>query len=190
LDDAAGEAFDKSAKLLGLGYPGGPAIAALAAQGAPGRFKLPRPLMHSGNLDFSFSGLKTAVLNQVSKLPLADPAIQALKADLAAEVQEAITDVLVKKALAAMQATGAKQLVIAGGVSANQALRAKLAQASKPQRQHQGFEVFFPELSLCTDNGAMIALVGALKLQKNPPTAPFQYRPDVKPRWPLEALAN
>ncbi len=194
LDDAAGEAFDKSAKLLGLGYPGGPAIAALAAQGTAGRFKLPRPLMHSGNLDFSFSGLKTAVLNQVSKLPLRDAALESLKADLAAEVQEAITEVLVKKAVAAIERTGAQQLVIAGGVSANQVLREKLAQASQAGRKQkgfqQGFEVFFPELSLCTDNGAMIALVGALKLQKTPPTAPFSYRPNVKPRWPLEALAE
>ncbi len=190
LDDAAGEAFDKSAKLLGLGYPGGPAIAALAAQGTAGKFKLPRPLLHSGNLDFSFSGLKTAVLNQVSKLPLQDASIQSLKADLAAEVQEAITEVLVKKAVAAMEKTGARQLVIAGGVSANQVLRAKLAQASQSGRKQKGFEVFFPELSLCTDNGAMIALVGALKLQKAPPDAPFSYRPNVKPRWPLETLAG
>jgi N6-L-threonylcarbamoyladenine synthase len=190
LDDAAGEAFDKSAKLLGLGYPGGPAIAALAAQGIAGRFKLPRPLMHSGNLDFSFSGLKTAVLNQVSKLPLLDPSLASLKADLAAEVQEAITDVLVKKAVGAMEKTGAEQLVIAGGVSANQVLRAKLAQASQASRHKRGFQVFFPELSLCTDNGAMIALVGALKLQNNPLNAPFSYRPNVRPRWPLEALAE
>jgi N6-L-threonylcarbamoyladenine synthase len=190
LDDAAGEAFDKSAKLLGLGYPGGPAIAALAIQGTPGRFKLPRPLMHSGNLDFSFSGLKTAVLNQVSKLPLDDPALASLKADLAAEVQEAITEVLVKKAVAAIEKTGAKQLVIAGGVSANQTLRDKLALASQPQRSRKSFEVYFPDLSLCTDNGAMIALVGAMKLQKNPPSAPFNYQPNVKPRWPLEALAD
>jgi N6-L-threonylcarbamoyladenine synthase len=186
LDDAAGEAFDKSAKLMGLGYPGGPAIAKLAEHGHAGRYTLPRPLMHSGSLDFSFSGLKTAVLNQVNK---AGPMDETMKANLAAEVQEAITDVLVKKAGMAMQRTGAQQLVIAGGVSANHVLRRKLAAASVGARGKPAFEVFFPELSLCTDNGAMIALVGALHLAQQPVIPPYQYRPMVKPRWPLEALA-
>ncbi len=198
LDDAAGEAFDKSAKLMGLGYPGGPAIAREAARGVPGRFKLPRPLLHSGDLDFSFSGLKTAVLNQVNKAAQAagqatSPGTaavldEATRADLAAEVQQAITDVLVAKSLAAMHATGARQLVIAGGVSANLMLRDKLAKASAPTRHHPGFKLFFPELSLCTDNGAMIALVGGLRLQAEPATAPHDYRPTVRPRWPLEDL--
>ena len=122
IDDAAGEAFDKSAKLMGLGYPGGPALSRLAQQGDPAAFKLPRPLLHSGNLDFSFAGLKTAVLTQARKL---GDDLEARKADLAASTQAAIVDVLVKKSLTALRETGLRRIVVAGGVGANQLLRAQ-----------------------------------------------------------------
>jgi N6-L-threonylcarbamoyladenine synthase len=183
LDDAAGEAFDKSAKLLGLGYPGGPAIAALAASGQPGRVALPRPMLNSGDLDFSFSGLKTAVLTAVGRgLPDAQA-----RADLAAELQAAIVDVLVAKSLAAVRATGLSRLVIAGGVSANRRLRQALEAAAAGGR----LEVFFPEPALCTDNGAMIAFAAALRLQaglaRADAGAPSGF--SVLPRWPLESLA-
>ena len=184
VDDAAGEAFDKSAKLLGLGYPGGPAIARLAESGTPGRFDLPRPKLHSGDLDFSFSGLKTAVATRIAR-GLADG--QA-RADLAADVQAAIVDVLLAKSVAALRTTGLSTLVIAGGVSANRMLRERLAAA---QARHD-FRVHCPEPALCTDNGAMIAFAGALRLQALqaagtmlPQAGAF----DVRPRWPLEDLA-
>jgi len=184
VDDAAGEAFDKSAKLLGLGYPGGPAIARLAESGTPGRFDLPRPKLHSGDLDFSFSGLKTAVATRIAR-GLAD---EQARADLAAEVQSAIVDVLLAKSVAALRTTGLSTLVIAGGVSANRTLRERLAAA---QARH-GFRVHCPEPALCTDNGAMIAFAGALRLQAlreagapMPQAGAF----DVRPRWPLEDLA-
>jgi N6-L-threonylcarbamoyladenine synthase len=183
LDDAAGEAFDKSAKLLGLGYPGGPAIAALAESGRPGRIALPRPMLHSGDLDFSFSGLKTAVLTAVRR---GLPDTQG-RADLAAELQAAIVDVLVAKSLAAVRATGLSRLVIAGGVSANRRLRQALDTAAAGGR----LEVFFPEPALCTDNGAMIAFAAALRLQAGlaqaDAGAPAGF--SVLPRWPLESLA-
>jgi N6-L-threonylcarbamoyladenine synthase len=180
LDDAAGEAFDKSAKLLGLGYPGGPAIAALAARGRPGMVALPRPMLHSGDLDFSFSGLKTAVLTAVRR-GLPD---EQARADLAAELQAAIVDVLVAKSLAAVRAAGLSRLVIAGGVSANRRLREALAAASAKG----ALEVFFPEPALCTDNGAMIAFAGALRLAAAPDAATPALGFGVKPRWPLESL--
>jgi len=161
LDDAAGEAFDKTAKLLGLGYPGGPALARLAASGKAGRFKLPRPMLTSGDLEFSFSGLKTAVLTAVQTAVKARPLDDAAKADLAAEIEAAIVDVLAAKALAALERTGLKQLVVAGGVGANLRLRAQLA-ASAPRR---GNRVFYPELEFCTDNGAMIAFAAAKRLE-------------------------
>ncbi len=200
LDDAAGEAFDKSAKLLGLGYPGGPAISALAARGRPGACSLPRPLLHSGDLDFSFSGLKTAVLTVVRR-GLAD---EQARADLACEVQAAIVDVLVAKSLAAVRDTGLSRLVIAGGVSANSRLRDALRKASA----RGGLDVFFPEPALCTDNGAMIAFAGALRLAAGnlpadavpadavpagavPARAGEMVRGfDVRPRWPLQDLAG
>ena len=180
LDDAAGEAFDKSAKLLGLGYPGGPAIARLAQSGRPGRVRLPRPMLHSNDLDFSFSGLKTAVLTTV-KRGLAD---EAARADLACELQAAIVDVLVAKSLAALEATGLTRLVIAGGVSANLRLREQLAQA----RAASGIDVYFPAPALCTDNGAMIAFAGALRLAaaSAAPAVPDAF--SVRPRWALDAL--
>lgn len=184
LDDAAGEAFDKSAKLLGLDYPGGPALARLAANGTPGRFKLPRPMLRSANLDFSFSGLKTAVLTQVRKGLDNDQA----GADLAAEVQQAIVDVLIAKAMAALDQTGLKQLVVAGGVSANLQLRERLT----TQANERGARVFFPPPSLCTDNGAMIALAGSLRLNApgNDPVPGKAGQFTVRPRWPLTELSS
>ena len=158
LDDAAGEAFDKTAKLLGLGYPGGPALARLAASGTAGRFSLPRPMLASGDLDFSFSGLKTAVLTVARERALD----AAARADLAAEIEAAIVDVLVAKGLAALRHAGLKQLVVAGGVGANLTLRARFAVAARGR----GAQVFYPELEFCTDNGAMIAFAAALRLQR------------------------
>jgi N6-L-threonylcarbamoyladenine synthase len=179
IDDAAGEAFDKSAKLLGLGYPGGPALAALAAQGDPQAVDLPRPLLHSGDLDFSFSGLKTAVMTAVKKLGPAPSEQQ--RADIAASTQAAIVEVLVKKSLRALQETRLSRLVVAGGVGANARLREQLNAVAA----RRGLRVHYPELALCTDNGAMIALAGALRLQGDPGLARMDYAFDVKPRWPL-----
>jgi N6-L-threonylcarbamoyladenine synthase len=183
IDDAAGEAFDKSAKLLGLGYPGGPALSRLAQQGDPAAFKLPRPLLHSGDLDFSFAGLKTAVLTQVNKL---GDALQERKADLAASTEAAIVEVLVKKSLAALDDSGLKRVVVAGGVGANRRLREQLDAACA----RRGVRVHYPELALCTDNGAMIALAGAMRLQAGVQQPTVSYAFDVKPRWPLQALAG
>ena len=184
-DDAAGEAFDKTAKLLGLGYPGGPALARLAAQGRPGAIKLPRPMLNAHNLDFSFSGLKTAVATLVRREARAgDPSLlpEARKADVAREFQAAIVDVLVAKSIAALDATGHRRLVIAGGVGANVELRERL----RDEVGRRGGAVFFPDPVFCTDNGAMIALVGALRLATS--TA-GDYAFTVRPRWPLEDLA-
>ena len=183
IDDAAGEAFDKSAKLLGLGYPGGPALARLAEQGDAAAFKLPRPLLHSGDLDFSFAGLKTAVLTQARKL---GDDLPARRADLAASTQAAIVDVLVKKALAALVQTGLGRLVVAGGVGANRLLRAQLDAACERRK----VRVHYPELHLCTDNGAMIALAAAMRLSSGQQAANRDYAFDVLPRWPLDALAR
>ncbi len=181
IDDAAGEAFDKSAKLMGLGYPGGPALSRLAERGDPAAFKLPRPLLHSGNLDFSFAGLKTAVLTQAKKL---GPERAPRTADLAASTEAAIVEVLVKKSLAALVQTGLARLVVAGGVGANRLLRAQLNGACA----RKGVRVHYPELHLCTDNGAMIAMAGAMRLQAGlePPNTAYAF--DVRPRWPLAAL--
>ncbi len=184
IDDAAGEAFDKSAKLLGLGYPGGPALARLAEFGDPAAYKLPRPLLHSGNLDFSFAGLKTAVLTQARRFE-GHPCEQT-RADLAASTQAAIVEVLVKKSLKALEATGLKRLVVAGGVGANQRLREQLDGACA-QRQ---VRVHYPELHLCTDNGAMIALAAAMRLQSGVARPRTDYAFDVRPRWPLDQLAE
>jgi N6-L-threonylcarbamoyladenine synthase len=181
IDDAAGEAFDKSAKLMGLGYPGGPALSRLAEQGDPQAFKLPRPLLHSGDLDFSFAGLKTAVLTQAKKL---GSELESRKADLAASTQAAIVEVLVKKSLAALERSGLRRIVIAGGVGANKALRAELnATCAK-----RGVRVHYPELDFCTDNGAMIAMAAAMRLQADAQAATRVYAFDVKPRWPLAEL--
>ncbi|MEY2803364.1 MAG: hypothetical protein RL657_700 [Pseudomonadota bacterium] len=179
IDDAAGEAFDKSAKLMGLPYPGGPALSRLAEQGNPLAFKLPRPLLHSGDLDFSFAGLKTAVLTQTRKL---GTELESRKADLAASTQAAIVEVLMKKTLSALEQNGATRLVVAGGVGANRALREALTQAC--QRRH--IRVHYPELHLCTDNGAMIAMAAAMRLQAQLAAARTDYGFDVRPRWPLD----
>ena len=196
IDDAAGEAFDKSAKLLGLGYPGGPALAKLAELGDPAAYALPRPLLHSGNLDFSFAGLKTAVLTQVKRLVADVPEGARVRADLlvnltdqqradmAASTQAAITEVLVKKSLKALQQTGLNRLVVAGGVGANQSLRQQLNAACD---KHQ-VRVHYPELHLCTDNGAMIAMAAAMRLQAGTAQASCDYTFNVKPRWSLDAI--
>jgi N6-L-threonylcarbamoyladenine synthase len=182
VDDAIGEAFDKTAQLLGLGYPGGPALAKLAEQGQPGQFKLPRPMLNSGDFMFSFSGLKTAVLtavrNGINGRPLSDQD----KANLAAEFQEAATEVVATKALAACRQRRLATLVVAGGVGANRRLRQRLDQAGAKQ----GIRICYPEMELCTDNGAMIAFAGALRLQAG--KAAGENRGGafaIQPRWPL-----
>ncbi len=174
IDDAAGEAFDKTAQLLGLGYPGGPAVAQLATHGDAYKYKLPRPMLASPTLDFSFAGLKTAVLTLVNR---AGPEAAA---DIAAAFQIAVVDVLAGKALAALEATGLNRLVVAGGVGANRALRARL---DAEARLHH-FEVYYPPLELCTDNGAMIAYAGALRLAEGRTDGAFS----VRPRWELAEL--
>lgn len=180
LDDAAGEAFDKTAKLLGLSYPGGPAIAKLAATGKAGKLQLPRPMLRSGDFDFSFSGLKTAVLTAVREGRTDAPT-------LAAEFQEAVTDVLCAKALTAVEHCELSSLVVAGGVGANLRLREKLNAGAKKA----GIRVHYPPLDLCTDNGAMIAYCGAQRLLKNSGAAATTTRAfSVKPRWPLETTAS
>ena len=178
VDDAAGEAFDKSAKLLGLDYPGGALLSKLALDGTPGRFKLPRPMLHSGDLDFSFSGLKTAVLTLTQQHKLDSQT----RADIAHAAQEAIVDVLASKSVAALQQTGLDQLVVAGGVGANRLLRSRLSE----NIGKRGGKVFYPDLEFCTDNGAMIAFAGAMRLQQQP--AQRDYRFNVKPRWDLQEL--
>jgi N6-L-threonylcarbamoyladenine synthase len=189
IDDAAGEAFDKSAKLLGLGYPGGPALSKMAELGDPTAFKLPRPLLKSDNLDFSFAGLKTAVMVQAKKLAVAQNCdVEALPnqllADLAASTQAAIVEVLVKKSLIALKKSGLRRLVVAGGVGANRLLREQLnTECAKRQ-----IRVHYPELHLCTDNGAMIAMAAAMRLQSGQQTASEVYAFDVKPRWPLDSI--
>ena len=208
VDDAAGEAFDKTASLLGLPYPGGPALSALAEKGDANAYKLPRPMLHSGDLDFSFSGLKTAVLTLKTKLaaplqpfspenppqsstfPALSPSVSAtisatISANIAASFQAAIVDVLVAKSLAALKQNGMTRLVVSGGVGANKSLREKLTlDAAK-----QGAEVFYPPLALCTDNGAMIAFAAALRIRANPsilesPRKDFS----VRARWNLETV--
>ncbi len=175
LDDAAGEAFDKTAKMLGLGYPGGPALSRLAQKGDDDRYKLPRPMLASGDLDFSFSGLKTAVLTLVNR----ETQIEQTRAHLAAAVEAAIVDVLVAKSLAALKHTGLNQLVVAGGVGANRRLRAMLTEVGAKQ----GIRMFYPEIEFCTDNGAMIAFAGALRLKHG---VHQNLGFSVKPRWDLE----
>ena len=189
IDDAAGEAFDKSAKLLGLGYPGGPALAKLAESGDPTRFKLPRPMQSSGDLMFSFSGLKTAVL----KLVREHGAEQTReRANIARAVEEAIVDVLVFKSVAALARAGLNRLVVAGGVSANRRLRKRLDRACAAA----GAAAFYPEQSLCTDNGAMIAFAGACRLEPGSQTIgnatdyTTDYAFPVRPRWDLSAITD
>ena len=186
LDDAAGEAFDKSAKLLGLGYPGGPAISRLAEFGDPLAYKLPRPMLHSKDFNFSFSGLKTAVLTVVKnheEKVIANICEQD-KANIARGFVDAIVDVLTAKCISALRHSGLKRLVIAGGVGANNQLRASLNAAAVAKK----FKVFYPELEFCTDNGAMIAFAGAMRLQIDPSAAKRDYSFNVRPRWPLDQI--
>jgi len=174
-DDAAGEAFDKTAKLLGLGYPGGAPLSALAEQGRPGRYRLPRPMLGSGDLDFSFSGLKTAVLELFRKEG------GAARADIARAFVDAIVEVLAAKCAAALEQSGLTRLVIAGGVGANKQLRAALT----TEGARRGFDLYYPEPELCTDNGAMIALAAALRLRGAEPALRGSF--SVRPRWDLTA---
>ena len=180
LDDAAGEAFDKTAKLLGLDYPGGPALAKLAIEGKP-RFKLPRPLLNSGDLNFSFSGLKTAVLTLVNTHTELD--LQT-KTDIAWEFQEAVTEVLSTKCMAALRQTGLDNLIVSGGVGANTKLREKLNAATKRKL----CKVSYPRLEFCTDNGAMIAFAGAMRLKAMQTLTQNNHSFSVKPRWDLSEL--
>ena len=187
LDDAAGEAFDKTAKLLGLGYPGGPALSALAREGSASAYALPRPMLRSHNLDFSFSGLKTAVLTQSRKIEAEHGSLpESERADLAASTEAAIVDVLAAKALQAMKHTGLKRLVVAGGVGANRILRERLISAMADM----GGRVYFPPLELCTDNGAMIAFAAAMRI--NAGLVDLTRRDasfTVRPRWDLHDVS-
>jgi N6-L-threonylcarbamoyladenine synthase len=183
LDDAAGEAFDKVARLLGLPYPGGPQLAALAEQGNPERFALPRPLLKSPHLDMSFSGLKTAVRVTLDGCRGADGSIaDALRADVAASFQAAVVATLTGKCRQALQRTGLRRLIIAGGVGANRALRASLAAMGR----ELGVGVYYPKPALCTDNGAMIAYAGWCRSAGAVVAPP---RIVARPRWPLDELA-
>ncbi|WKU18543.1 tRNA (adenosine(37)-N6)-threonylcarbamoyltransferase complex transferase subunit TsaD [Advenella alkanexedens] len=182
LDDAAGEAFDKSAKLMGLPYPGGPALSKLAEKGDPAAYALPRPMMHSPDLDFSFSGLKTAVLTTLRKIEQAGPLGEQDRANLAASAQQAIVDVLGYKVIKAMKKTRLKRLVVAGGVGANSQLRSYL----RSEMAKQGGQVFFPPLALCTDNGAMIAHAASERVKAGlVDLNNSAYAFGVRPRWDL-----
>lgn len=186
LDDAAGEAFDKSAKLLGLSYPGGPALAKLAEKGDSSRLVLPRPMLHSGNFDFSFSGLKTAVLTALRKMEKEQEVVSEQdRADLAAATQLAIVDVLAIKSLRALKKSGLKRLVVAGGVGANQLLREHLLTETKKL----GVTVYFPPVDLCTDNGAMIAFAAAMRIKHGVQEAEEVASFNVQPRWALEDVS-
>ena len=178
LDDAAGEAFDKVAKMLGLPYPGGPAIEALARQGKRARFRFPRPMTDRPGLDFSFSGLKTFTMNTLRQLE--SPTDQD-RADIALAFQTAVTETVKIKCRRAVEQTGLTQMVIAGGVSANQALRQSLEVLTR----ETGCRVYYPELKLCTDNGAMIAYAGLQHLQKGHSE---DLAIHVRPRWPMTEL--
>ncbi len=180
LDDAAGEAFDKTAKLLGLDYPGGPAIAAAARDGDPGRFSLPRPMTNRPGLDFSFSGLKTQMRTTAAHHSLTRQTI----ADLALAFEVAVVETLVIKCRRALKQTGRKRLVVSGGVGANIRLRQRLSQAAG----ELDVEVFYPRPELCTDNGAMIAYAGYIRLSAGLPQAKQPSQFDVRPRWSLEDI--
>ncbi|MDN5923487.1 MAG: tRNA (adenosine(37)-N6)-threonylcarbamoyltransferase complex transferase subunit TsaD [Xanthomonadales bacterium] len=177
LDDAAGEAFDKTAKLMGLPYPGGPALAKLATQGRAGAFKFSRPMTHKPGLDMSFSGLKTQVLLAWQRSDQSD----ATRADIARGFEDAIVETLAIKCRRALEATGYQRLIVAGGVGAHRQLRAQLAQAADAG----GFRVYFPRLEFCTDNGAMIALAGAMRLAAGQSD---DLQIHAQPRWNLESL--
>jgi N6-L-threonylcarbamoyladenine synthase len=177
LDDAAGEAFDKTAKLLGLGYPGGPLLAALAEGGNDTAYAFPRPMLNKPTLDFSFSGLKTAVMLEVRKAE-ASGEIEARRKDIAASFQRAAVDTLVGKALKAAEAQGLDRIVVAGGVGANRLLRSEIAE------RFSG-EVFYPRFEFCTDNGAMIAAAGAFRLSEAGEATEIR----AQARWPLDTLS-
>jgi len=186
LDDAAGEAFDKTAKLLGLDYPGGPALAKLAKQGDPKRFHFPRPMTNRPGLDFSFSGLKTFAVNTLAEYSTGNDLLdQQTRADIARAFEDAVVDTMAIKCKRAILHTGYKQLVMAGGVSANLTLRTRLQTlASK-----EGFEVFYPRAEFCTDNGAMIAFAGWLRLKSSQSQKPLQeHQFTAYPRWPIDSL--
>ena len=182
-DDAAGEAFDKSAKLLGLPYPGGPQLAALASDGRAGAYEFPRPMLDRPGLEFSFSGLKTAVLHAVRAFPAqqSNEQLQRARADVAREVQEAIVDTLVAKTLRAIESTGLVDLVVAGGVGANRRLRARFDAESA----RRGLRVYYPRLEFCTDNAAMIAVAGLARLQAGERDGTAIA---ARARWPLESV--
>jgi len=186
LDDAAGEAFDKSAKLMGLGYPGGPALSRLAEGGNPALHELPRPMLHSPDLDFSFSGLKTAVLTRVRALEKLHGALSDTHlADLAASTEAAIVEVLAAKSLKAVKQTGIRRLVVAGGVGANRHLRQHL----RDEMSRRGGEVFFPPLEFCTDNGAMIAFAAAQRVEAGlVDLSDTSHAFTVRPRWDLHEI--
>ena len=178
LDDAVGEAFDKTAKLLGLGYPGGPALAKLAEEGDDAAYAFPRPMVNRDGFDFSFSGLKTAVMLKVREQESAGD-IESARADLAASFQRAVVDTLVRRTIKAAKEMSAERIVVAGGVGANQLLRAELADSFDGT-------VYYPRLRFCTDNGAMIAIAGALRLGDAEQPATIR----AKARWSLESLAR
>jgi N6-L-threonylcarbamoyladenine synthase len=198
LDDAAGEAFDKTAKLLGLDYPGGPALAKLAEQGNPKRFHFPRPMTNRPGLDFSFSGLKTFAVNTLQKNTLAENtqtenshsenrADDQTRADIARAFEDAVVDTMAIKCKRAIQQTGFKRLVMAGGVSANQSLRTRLQRLAKKE----GVDVFYPRPEFCTDNGAMIAFAGYLRLQNKPGQQELQdHQFNAYPRWPIDSIES
>jgi N6-L-threonylcarbamoyladenine synthase len=176
-DDAAGEAFDKTAKLLGLPYPGGPELARLADRGTPGVFNFPRPMLDRPGLEFSFSGLKTAVVHAIRGREMTD----AVRADVAEGVQLSIVETLTAKALRALEETGLDTLVVSGGVSANRSLRARLAEAAR----RQGARVYYPRIEFCTDNAAMIAVAGLARLQAGQHDG---LAIQARARWSLESL--
>lgn len=188
LDDAAGEAFDKAAKMLGLAYPGGPNVAKLATQGLPGRFVFPRPMVNRPGLDFSFSGLKTFTLNTVAGLKKQQGELSKQdKADIALAFETAVAETLVIKCVRALVETGLKTLVLSGGVSANVSLREKMAAEANKGGKAGNFEVFYPRPEFCTDNGAMIAYAGYRRFKAG------QCDNDgfsAKPRWPLDTLSQ
>ncbi len=181
LDDAAGEAFDKTAKMMGLGYPGGPVLARLAETGRKEVFRFPRPMTDRPGLDFSFSGLKTYALNTWVQHQQDTKDKDQLRADIACAFEDAVVETLLIKCRRALEQTGCSRLVVAGGVGANQQLRRRLQQMAK---KHQ-FSVSFPRLEFCTDNGAMIAFAGCLRLQAGQ-TQPLDI--DARARWPMEDL--
>jgi N6-L-threonylcarbamoyladenine synthase len=181
LDDAAGEAFDKTAKMMGLPYPGGPLLSKLADSGEPGKFKFPRPMVDRPGMDFSFSGLKTAVRLAIAKHTVDESVPDQIKADIAHGFQEAVVETLAIKCRRALKETGYKTLVIAGGVSANTRLRQKLEEMAAKERS----KLCYPRVEFCTDNGAMIAYAGYLRLEAGHHS---ELGLDIKPRWPLSDL--